>query len=85
MAESQRPNCPIHGTPECFKPALDPIIAKSYQGYCTKIDWPFDRIIPKGWSLGATYVYECLNGHRFSPPPPSNCPIDGTRVILKIG
>lgn len=41
--------CPIHGVPDCFKPALDAYVQKAYDGYCTKIDWPFVRIIPKGW------------------------------------
>jgi hypothetical protein len=44
--------CPIHNSPECFKPALDAYIQKAYDGYCTKIDWPFVRIIPKGWKPG---------------------------------
>lgn len=41
--------CPIHGVADCFKPALDAHIQKAYDGYCTKIDWPLVRIIPKGW------------------------------------
>ena len=45
-------NCPIHGVPDCFKPALDAYIQKAYDGYCTKIDWPLVRIIPKGWKPG---------------------------------
>ena len=53
MAEQKKPNCPIHATPECFEPALDPIIAKAYDGYCTKIEWPYARIIPKGWKAGS--------------------------------
>ena len=44
--------CPIHNSTECFKPALDAFIQKAYDGYCTKIDWPFVRIIPKGWKPG---------------------------------
>lgn len=44
--------CPIHAVAECFKPALDAYIAQAYVGYCTKIDWPFVRIIPKGWKPG---------------------------------
>lgn len=44
--------CPIHGVPDCFKPALDAYIQQAYEGYCTKIDWPFVRIIPKGWKPG---------------------------------
>lgn len=44
--------CPIHGVPDCFKPALDAYIQQAYDGYCTKIDWPFVRIIPKGWTPG---------------------------------
>jgi hypothetical protein len=46
------PICPIHNSPECFKPALDAYVQQAYDGYCTKIDWPFVRIIPKGWKLG---------------------------------
>src|SRR5574342_475944 len=46
---ADQPKCPIHNSPECFKPALDAYIQKAYDGYCTKIDWPFVRIIPKGW------------------------------------
>jgi len=46
-------NCPIHATPECFEPALDPIVAKAYDGYCTKLEYPYVRIIPKGWKPGA--------------------------------
>ncbi len=42
-------NCPIHNSPDCFKPALDAYIQQAYDGYCTKIDWPYWRIIPKGW------------------------------------
>lgn len=42
-------NCPIHNSPDCYKPALDAHIQKAYDGYCTKIDWPYWRIIPKGW------------------------------------
>jgi len=30
----------------------DAYIQKAYDGYCTKIDWPFVRIIPKGWKPG---------------------------------
>lgn len=45
-------NCPIHNSPDCFKPALDAFIQKAYDGYCTKIDWPYWRIIPKGWKPG---------------------------------
>ena len=41
--------CPIHDSTECFKPALDAFIQKAYDGYCTKIDWPFVRIIPKDY------------------------------------
>ncbi len=48
----QGPKCPIHGVPDCFKPALDAYVQKAYDGYCTKIDWPFVRIIPKGWTPG---------------------------------
>lgn len=44
--------CPIHGVPDCFKPALDAYVQQAYDGYCTKIDWPFVRIIPKGWQPG---------------------------------
>ena len=46
--------CPIHGVPDCFRPALDAYIRQAYDGYCTKIDWPFVRIIPKGWKPGKT-------------------------------
>ncbi|HSB71422.1 MAG TPA: hypothetical protein VLT62_19010 [Candidatus Methylomirabilis sp.] len=46
--------CPIHGVPDCFKPALDGFVRQAYSGYCTKIDWPFVRIIPKGWKPGVT-------------------------------
>lgn len=46
--------CPIHGVPDCFKPALDGFVRQAYAGYCTKIDWPFVRIIPKGWKPGMT-------------------------------
>jgi len=46
--------CPIHGVPDCFKPALDGFVRQAYTGYCTKIDWPFVRIIPKGWKPGVT-------------------------------
>ena len=46
--------CPIHGVPDCFKPALDGFVRQAYTGYCTKIDWPFVRIIPKGWKPGKT-------------------------------
>jgi hypothetical protein len=46
--------CPIHGVPDCFKPALDGFVRQAYAGYCTKIDWPFVRIIPKGWKPGKT-------------------------------
>ena len=45
-------NCPIHNSPDCYKPALDAYIQKAYDGYCTKIDWPYWRIIPKGWKPG---------------------------------
>jgi len=45
-------NCPIHNSPDCFKPALDAYIQKAYDGYCTKIDWPYWRILPKGWKPG---------------------------------
>ena len=45
-------NCPIHNSPDCYKPALDAHIQKAYDGYCTKIDWPYWRIIPKGWKAG---------------------------------
>lgn len=45
-------NCPIHNSPDCYKPALDAHIQKAYDGYCTKIDWPYWRIIPKGWKPG---------------------------------
>lgn len=40
--------------PECrhFKPALDAYIQKAYVGYCHRLDWPFVRIIPKGWTPG---------------------------------
>lgn len=44
--------CPIHGVADCYKPALDAHVQKAYDGYCTKIDWPFVRIIPKGWKPG---------------------------------
>jgi hypothetical protein len=44
--------CPIHNSPDCFKPALDAYVQQAYDGYCTKIDWPFVRIIPKGWKPG---------------------------------
>jgi len=44
--------CPIHGVADCFKPALDAYVQKAYDGYCTKIDWPLVRIIPKGWKPG---------------------------------
>jgi len=53
MAEQKKASCPIHGTPDCFAPALDPVIAKAYEGYCTKIEWPYARIIPKGWKPGS--------------------------------
>ena len=46
--------CPIHGVPDCFKPALDGFVRQAYSGYCTKIDWPFVRIIPKGWKPGTS-------------------------------
>ena len=46
--------CPIHGVSDCFRPALDAHIRQAYAGYCTKIDWPFVRIIPKGWKPGKT-------------------------------
>ena len=46
--------CPIHGVPDCYRPALDAYIQQAYDGYCTKIDWPFVRIIPKGWKPGKT-------------------------------
>lgn len=46
--------CPIHGVPDCFRPALDAYVRQAYAGYCTKIDWPFVRIIPKGWKPGMT-------------------------------
>jgi len=49
---ADQPKCPIHNSPDCFKPALDAYIQKAYDGYCTKIDWPFVRIIPKGWKPG---------------------------------
>jgi hypothetical protein len=49
---ADQPKCPIHNSPECFKPALDAYVQKAYDGYCTKIDWPFVRIIPKGWKPG---------------------------------
>lgn len=49
---SEGTKCPIHGVPDCFKPALDAYVQKAYDGYCTKIDWPFVRIIPKGWTPG---------------------------------
>lgn len=42
-------NCPIHNSPDCYKPALDAHVQKAYDGYCTKIDWPYWRILPKGW------------------------------------
>ena len=45
-------NCPIHNSPDCFKPALDAHVQKAYDGYCTKIDSPYWRIIPKGWKPG---------------------------------
>jgi len=45
-------NCPIHNSPDCYKPALDAHIQKAYDGYCIKIDWPYWRIIPKGWKPG---------------------------------
>jgi len=48
----QATKCPIHGVPDCFKPALDAYVAQAYDGYCTKIDWPLVRIIPKGWKPG---------------------------------
>lgn len=50
MAEGQK--CPIHNSPDCFKPALDAYVQQAYEGYCTKIEWPFVRIIPKGWKPG---------------------------------
>jgi hypothetical protein len=50
MAEGAK--CPIHNVPDCFKPALDAYIQQAYDGYCTKIDWPLVRIIPKGWKPG---------------------------------
>lgn len=52
MAEEKVTNCPIHGVPDCFKPALDAYVQQAYDGYCTKVDWPFVRIIPKGWKPG---------------------------------
>ena len=51
MAE-QAAKCPIHGVPDCFTPALDAYVQQVYAGYCTKIAWPFVRIIPKGWKPG---------------------------------
>jgi hypothetical protein len=53
-ATSMADTCPIHGVPDCFKPALDGFVRQAYAGYCTKIDWPFVRIIPKGWKPGRT-------------------------------
>lgn len=44
--------CPIHGVAECFRPALDAFIRQAYEGYCTRIDWPFVRVIPRGWKPG---------------------------------
>jgi hypothetical protein len=40
--------------PDCknFKPALDAYIQQAYVGYCLKLDWPYWRIIPKGWTPG---------------------------------
>ncbi len=29
-------------------PALDPVIQQVFWGYCTKVDWPFRRMIPLG-------------------------------------
>ena len=52
ISMADQAKCPIHNSPECFKPALDAYIQKAYDGYCTKIDWPFVRIIPKGWKPG---------------------------------
>ncbi|MCI0410893.1 MAG: hypothetical protein L0191_20415 [Acidobacteria bacterium] len=49
---SEGAKCPIHNAPDCFKPALDAYIKQAYDGYCTKIDWPLVRIIPKGWKPG---------------------------------
>ena len=47
MAEAtQALRCPIHESVECFQPAMDPVISRAYAGYCTKVDWPFTRIIP---------------------------------------
>ncbi len=47
MAETtQTLQCPIHDSAECFQPAMDPVISQAYAGYCTKVDWPFTRIIP---------------------------------------
>ncbi len=47
MAETtQTLRCPIHDSAECFQLAMDPVISKAYAGYCTKVDWPFTRIIP---------------------------------------
>lgn len=51
---NQATQCPIHGVSDCFKPALDAYVQQAYAGYCTKIDWPFVRIIPKGWTPGKT-------------------------------
>jgi len=52
ISMTDQAKCPIHNSPECFKPALDAYIQKAYDGYCTKIDWPFVRILPKGWKPG---------------------------------
>ncbi len=47
MAETvQGLRCPIHDSVECFQPAMDPVISQAYAGYCTKVEWPFTRIIP---------------------------------------
>ncbi len=29
-------------------PALDPVIQQAFWGYCTGLDWPFRRMIPRG-------------------------------------
>jgi len=46
--------CPIHGVAECFRPAQDAFVRQAYEGYCTRIDWPFVRVIPRGWKPGTS-------------------------------
>ncbi len=47
MAETKQAlRCPIHDSADCFQPAMDPVISQAYAGYCTKVEWPFTRIIP---------------------------------------